>query len=110
MLFGFVVAVTKYGTPLSSIGVDNAAKCMASQVAIKFKTECGRVVLILCEPSHCINLCFKDFAKTHIVLYVLADCKQVRYFVKIDYIGSMREMEILLIVQRLMTGVNPNMN
>ena len=83
-------AVDKYKTPLASIDVDNAARPMASRVASRFKTQCGQVVLVLRDPSHCVDLCSKDLALTNVVKHVLADCKVVRDFVKIDRIDSIR--------------------
>ena len=82
-------ATTAYDTRLASIAVDNAAKGVAAQVATKFKML-GETVLVLRDPSHCIDLFFKDLATTKFVRAVMADAKVVLDFVTTDRINSMR--------------------
>ena len=81
-------ATTAYDTRLASIAVDNAAKGVAAQVATKFKML-GETVLILRDPSHCIDLFSKDLATTKFVRAVMADAKVVLNFVTTDRINSM---------------------
>ncbi len=62
---------------------------MAGKVAAKFAAE-GEVVLVIRDPSHCIDLCSKDIARTKCVSRVLAEATEVKNFVKIDRIDSIR--------------------
>ena len=62
---------------------------MAGKVAEKFAEE-GCVILVIRDPSHCIDLCSKDLAKTKVVSRVLDEATEVKNFVKIDRIDSIR--------------------
>ena len=82
-------SVDRFGTKIASINVDNAAKAVAGKVAEKFAKE-GCVILVIRDPSHCIDLCSKDLAKTKVVSRVLDEATEVKNFVKIDRIDSIR--------------------
>ena len=86
--FHVCVKATKvYDTRLASIAVDNAAKGVAAEVTTKFKML-GETVLVLRDPSHCIDLLSKDLATMKFVRDVMADAKIVVDFVTSDRIDS----------------------
>ena len=47
-------------------------------------------VLLIRDPSHCVDLLSKDLANTSVVMRVMAEAKEVQDFVKIDCIDSIR--------------------
>ena len=80
-------AVAKFRSNIASLDVDNVARGMAGKVAAKFAAE-GEVVLVIRDPSHCIDLCSKDIARTKCVSRVIAKATEVKNFVKMDCIDS----------------------
>ena len=66
------------------------------KVANKFAKE-GAVILVICNPLQCIDLCSKDLAKTCCLSRVLHDATKVQTFIKIDRIYSIRNEAIQLV-------------
>ena len=64
---------------------------MAAQVALKFKSNRGMAFLVLRDPSHCVDLCLKDLAKTDVVSRVVSNYKIVINFTKTDRIQCMKK-------------------
>ena len=83
-------AVKQYQVPIASLCVDNAAKTVASKVVASEELK-GMKILVLRDPSHCIDLLSKDLAATKVVSDVMAEATEVRNLVKIDRIDSIRK-------------------
>ena len=79
-------AMKDFGANIASIPVDNAARGMATLLAKKI----GKHVVVSRDPAHCIDLLSKDLANTLVVTRVMNEAKEVRDFVKIDRIDSIR--------------------
>ena len=77
----------EYKVPIASIDVDNAARLVAAKAAANDAFK-GMTILVIRDPSHCVDLLSKDLAGTDVVKRVMADSKEVRDFVKIDRIDS----------------------
>ena len=82
-------AIKEFGVPIASLDVDNAARAIAAKAA-KDNEFKGMTILVICDPSHCVDLLSKDLADTEVVKRVMAEAKEVRDFVKIDRIDSIR--------------------
>ena len=80
-------AVKEYKVPIASIDVDNAARLVAAKAAANDAFK-GMTILVIRDPSHCVDLLSKDLAGTDVVRRVMAESKEVRDFVKIDRIDS----------------------
>ena len=65
----------EFNTTIASIPVNNAARSVAAQVCNLFP---DLVVLVICDPSHCVDLCSKDMATLPVVKRVMGDAKEVR--------------------------------
>jgi hypothetical protein len=79
-------ATQDYNAKIASVPVDNAARGVATKVCDKL----GHGALPSRDPAHCADLCSKDLAQTNVVKSVMAEAKEVRDFVKIDRIDSIR--------------------
>ena len=82
-------AMKEYKVPIASIDVDNAARLVAAKAAANDAFK-GMTILVIRDPSHCVDLLSKDLAGTDVVRRVMAESKEVRDFVKIDRIDSIR--------------------
>jgi len=60
---------------------------VARKVAGKFAQE-GKVILVIRDPSHCVDLCSKDVARTKCVSRVIDEATEVKTFVRVDRIDS----------------------
>lgn len=78
----------QYDTDIASIPVDNAARTVAAGIAARFP---DMAIVVSRDPSHCIDLLSKDLAGTDVVKRVMREAKEVRDFVKIDRIDSIRK-------------------
>ena len=81
-------ATVQYDSDIASIPVDNAARTVAAGIAVRFP---DMEIVVSRDPSHCIDLLSKDLAGTDVVKRVMREAKEVRDFVKIDRIDSIRE-------------------
>ena len=82
-------AIKEFGVPIASLDVDNAARAIAAKAAKDNEFE-GMTILVIRDPSHCVDLLSKDLADTEVVKRVMAEAKEVQDFVKIDRIDSIR--------------------
>ena len=81
-----LAAMETYNAMIASVPVDNAAKCVANELCKLL----GNSVTTSRDPDHCLDLCSKDLTKTRVVTSVMHEAKEVRDFVKIDRIDSIR--------------------
>ena len=82
-------AMEDFKVPIASIDVDNAAKAVDTKVT-QLEIFQKMTVLLIRDPSHCVDLLSKDLANTSVVMRVMAEAKEVQDFVKIDHIDSIR--------------------
>ena len=84
-------AMEEFMAKMASIPVDNAAKVMATKLAKQLTVDYdGMTVLVLRDPSHCVDLLSKDLASCWVVKSVMDEAKEVRDLVKKDRIDSIR--------------------
>ena len=82
-------SILTFKTNIASLAVDNAARGVAGKVAEKFAQE-GKVILVIRDPLHCVDLCSKDLARTKCVARVIDKAMKVKTFVRVDRIESIR--------------------
>ena len=79
-------AMEEFCCDTASIPVDNAARGVATEVCKRL----GGITVLSRDPSHSLDLLSKDLVGTHVVKSVMNEAKEVRDFVKIDRIDSIR--------------------
>ena len=79
-------AMEEFDCGTASIPVDNAARGVAAEVCARL----GGSTFLSRDPSHSLDLLSKDLVGTHVVKSVMNEAKEVRDFVKIDRIDSIR--------------------
>ena len=79
-------AMEEFDCGTASIPVDNAARGVAAEVCARL----GGSTFLSRDPSHSLDLLSKDLVGTHVVKTVMKEAKEVRDFVKIDRIDSIR--------------------
>ena len=82
-------SILTFKTNIASLAVDNAARGVAGNVAEKVAQE-GKVVLDIRDPSYYVDLCSKDLARTKCVSRVIDEATEVKSFVRVDRIDSIR--------------------
>ena len=79
-------AMEEFACGIASIPVDNAARGVAAELCKRL----GGMTFVSRDPAHSLDLLSKDLVKTLVVKSVMAEAKEVRDFVKIDRIDSIR--------------------
>jgi len=65
----------EFNTNIASIPVDNSTRGVTAQVCDLFP---DLVIIVIRDPSHCVDLCSKDMATLPVVKRVMGDAKEVR--------------------------------